>query len=164
MSVPDSVPSTVQTSAVSTSDPVKPETLVPEPKKKESQDLNVKGVAEEQNNEPDRFGKIYTFNSSVACDKMKGSLSGSTSTVPFRSNGIRSDCFPENEKLHSSSTLRYDCPFSQTYDIDRSGKKIEHKKIVGDVPFVPFIGLMNQETRDSLVVEKHTTTPRKTRT
>lgn len=63
---------------------------------------------------------------------------------PYRSNGTRSDCYPNNPVTPSTSCVRHDAPYDLVSQINWNGK-IEHAKDPSkqDKQFQPFIGFMN---------------------
>lgn len=71
--------------------------------------------------------------------------------VPFRSNGVRSDCYPNNPIEASLNTVRHDAPFALESEIKWDGTlQPPASNAYRDEPARPFIGMLNPEVRNDL--------------
>ena len=75
-------------------------------------------------------------------------------TSEFRSNGVRSDCYPNNPTRAPEKTVRHDCPFAIHDTMKLDGAHVNTVGKTLDPTARPFIGLVNNETKNSLFGKK----------
>lgn len=88
---------------------------------------------------------IEALNPNIPALKNVANYHSNTFIGSYRSNGVRSDCFPNNPISAPQGFNRHDAPFDTQSNINAKGKLVKATSVpeTTDEPFRPFIGFMN---------------------